>query len=95
MKTEFDLRLAYKADTGVLPIRGDVESLRGDFELDFDFENNADPDNEDACMIAEQAMDVFEDMKMGIDGLVPYIKWLEERLLNLENNKSIKRRRTK
>jgi hypothetical protein len=96
MKTEFDLRLAYKVDTGVLPVRGDENSLKGDFDFDFDFVNNADPDNEDACDIAAEALDTFNSMKGEVDEILQYLYWLEERLLNFENNKPLKRiRRTR
>lgn len=95
MKTEFDLRLAYKADTGVLPIRGDETSLRGEFIIDLDFENNADPENEDACSIAEEALETFESIKGDVEEILEYTYWLEEKLLFFENNKPSKRRRMK
>ena len=81
MKTEFDLRLAYKADTGVSPIHGDESSLRGDFDIDFSFCSNAPPANFAAVDVELEAQEAIRDIEVDVDGLLSYLYWLEERLL--------------
>ena len=142
MKTEFDLRLAYKADTGMLPVRGDESSLRGDLdfgcpfdieddeeidEADFEeeyFDMSLDDPDEDEETITAKSLANKEIEKLGkelirvrkeqvenktllrsqieieanawAEDILMYVAWIEERLLEFENNKPLKRiRRTK
>jgi hypothetical protein len=81
MKTNLDLRLAYKADTGHYPIHQEESSLR---ELEFipEFSANPDPNNEEACEIAGDAEGAFQSAVGWSEDILEYVEWLESKLIN-------------
>lgn len=84
MNTILDLRLAYKADTGYLPIKRDDSSLRN-IKFDFYLKNQARADNEEAFEIEAEAQQVLENAKSWAVDLLDYINWLEEKILKSKN----------